>query len=35
MADTDFLQVNLPIPIPISDFLFFNQATNKNEIKYT
>ncbi len=31
-SDTDFLQVNRPIPIPISDFLFF-KSSNKQEWK--
>ncbi len=32
-SDTDFLQVNRPIPIPISDFLFFfiKQQTRMKE----
>ncbi len=30
-SDTDFLQANWPIPIPISDFFFFKQQTRKNE----
>ena len=35
-SDTDFLQANWPIPIPISDFFFFfKQQTRKKENIHT